>query len=50
LVKRLKAKLSTIGESSRTLADEVTMSLILWIYQNFRKNKNVEEVIQCLIN
>jgi SRSO17 transposase len=50
LVRRLKAKLSTIGESSRTLADEVTMSLILWIYQNFRKNKNVEEVIQCLIN
>ena len=50
LVRRLKAKLSTIGESSRTLADEVTMSLILWIYQNFRKNKNVEEVVQCLIN
>lgn len=50
LVRRLKAKLTTIGQSSRALADEVTMSLILWIYQNFRKNKNVEEVIQCLIN
>jgi SRSO17 transposase len=49
LNKRLTAKLATIGESSRALADEVTMSLILWIYKNFQKNKHVEEVIECLI-
>ncbi|UCE05551.1 MAG: transposase, partial [bacterium] len=50
LLRRLKANLSTIGESSRALADEVTMSLILWIYKNFKNNKNVDEVLQCLIN
>jgi SRSO17 transposase len=50
LNKRLSAKLATIGESSRALADEVTMSLILWIYKNFQKNKHVDEVIKCLIS
>jgi len=50
LLKRLQANLTTIGESSRALADEVTMSLILWIYKNFKNNRNVDEVLQCLIN
>jgi hypothetical protein len=50
LLRRLKANLSTIGESSRALADEVTMSLILWIYKNFKNNNHVDEVLQCLIN
>jgi SRSO17 transposase len=50
LLRRFKANLSTIGESSRALADEVTLSLILWIYKNFKNNKNVDEVLQCLIN
>lgn len=50
LLRRLKANLSTIGQSSRALADEVTMSLILWIYKSFKNNKNVDEVLQCLIN
>jgi len=50
LLRRLKAKLSTIGESSRALADEVTLSLILWIYKNFKNNNHVDEVLQCLIN
>lgn len=49
LNKRLNAKLATIGESSRALADEVTMSLILWIYKNFQKNKQADEVIKCLL-
>lgn len=50
LLRRLKANLTTIGESSRALADEVTMSLILWIYKNFKNNNHVDEVVQCLIN
>jgi SRSO17 transposase len=50
LLRRLKANLSTIGESSRALADEVTMSLILWIYKNFKNKNHVDEVLQCLIN
>ena len=50
LLRRFKANLSTIGESSRALADEVTMSLILWIYKNFKNNNQVDEVLQCLIN
>jgi len=49
LNKRLTAKLATIGESSRALADEVTVSLILWIYRNFQKNKQADEVIKCLL-
>jgi len=50
LLKRITAKISTIGESSRALADEVTFSLILWVYQNFKNNKQVDEVLQCLLN
>jgi SRSO17 transposase len=50
LLRRIKANISTIGESSRTLADEVTMSLILWVYKNFKNNKQIDEVLQCLLN
>ena len=50
LLRRVKNQISTIGESSRALADEVTMSLILWIYKNFKNNKQLDEVVQCLIN
>ena len=50
LLRRIKANIATIGESSRALADEVTLSLILWVYKNFRNNKPVEEVLQCLLN
>jgi len=50
LLRRLTANLSTIGQSSRALADEVTMSLILWIYKNLKNNNHVDEVLQCLIN
>jgi len=50
LLKRIKTNISTIGESSRALADEVTMSLILWVYKNFKNNKQVDEVLECLLN
>lgn len=48
LLRRIKANISTIGESGRNLADEVTMSLILWVYKNFKNDKQVDEVLQCL--
>lgn len=50
LLRRLNANLSTIGQSSRALADEVTTSLILWIYKNFKNNNQVDEVLHCLLN
>lgn len=50
LLRRINATISTIGESSRAVADEVTMSLIVWVYKNFKHNKQIDEVLQCLLN
>jgi hypothetical protein len=50
LIKRFKANISTIGQSSRMMTGELTTSLVLWIYRHFQKCKAPEQVIQCLLN
>ena len=50
LIKRFKANISTIGQFSRMVADEITTSLILWLYRHFQNQKTPEEIVQCLLN
>ena len=50
LIKRFKTNISTIGQSSRMVADEITTSLILWLYRHFQNQKTPEEIVQCLLN
>jgi len=48
LVKRLKSNLGTIGQSSRAMCDELTVSLIAWIYKYLQYNKLPLEVADLL--
>ena len=48
-IRRLRANISTVGQSSRAMVDEITMSLILWIYKNFQNRKGIDGVVQCLL-
>lgn len=50
LIKRCKTNILTIGQSSRALADEITKSLIFWIYKNFQNQRNADDIIECLLN
>lgn len=50
MIRRLKANLSTIGQSSRMVVDDITSSLVLWIYKLYQKNKTPEKIIECLLN
>jgi len=49
LTKRLKTNLDTIGRNSRAMWEELTLSLIAWIYHYFQKNKVPLEVAELLI-
>lgn len=49
LIKQCKTNIMTIGQSSRALADEITKSLIFWIYKNFQNRRNANELIECLL-
>jgi len=49
-IRRLRANISTVGQSSRAMADEITMSLVLWVYKNFQNRKGIDDVVQCLLS
>ena len=49
LIKRLKTNLDTIGSNSPAMWEELTVSLIAWIYRYFQKNKVPLEVAELLL-
>jgi len=48
-MKRLKTNLDAIGSTGRTMCEELTVSLIAWIYRYFQKKKMPLEVAELLI-